>query len=78
MCPVYPYSCPNCGEFDEVQKITENAYDKCPKCGSNEIKRLIAGNNSFSINGPGVYSPGMNSPKKEPTLKSNRRRIKYD
>lgn len=78
MSPVYPYSCFICGEFDQIQKITEKVYETCPNCGSKEIQRVISGTHSFSIQGGGVYNPGLKGPKTEPKIKLNRRRIKYE
>lgn len=35
------YRCENCGDFTEIQKHTET-YERCPRCESREIDRLIS------------------------------------
>lgn len=57
MSPIYPMSCPKCGEFDVIQKINDPKMEVCPTCGS-PVERLIASTGSFKIDGGGVYSPG--------------------
>lgn len=54
--PTYSYECKNCGQFDEWQKISADAYKKCPKCGGNEIRRLIGRNVAVIFKGNGFYS----------------------
>ena len=75
--PLYPYSCDNCGEFDEVQRITEPAHTKCPKCGG-DVRRLIAASTSFSIEGGGVYSPGLKTPTRSEPIKRHRIKIRAE
>lgn len=74
---LYPYLCDNCGEFDVIQKITENPMVICNTCGG-PVKRQISSSGSFSIQGEGVFSPGTRGSGrgKEPKLKSNRIRIR--
>lgn len=42
--PIYEYHCPNCQETFEI--LTSSSKDekpcKCPKCGSQEIKKNIS------------------------------------
>lgn len=49
MSPVYEYECPECGEFEVVQRITENKLKVCPDCNS-KVKKLIS-NVHFYIKG---------------------------
>ena len=52
----YDYSCKACGEFEVKQSMLEDAYDKCPKCGGVEIKRLIGDAGSgIHFRGQGFY-----------------------
>jgi putative FmdB family regulatory protein len=52
--PIYEYRCENCGrEFEEWQKITDPAIDKCSVCGG-KASRLIS-HSSFVLKGTGWY-----------------------
>jgi putative FmdB family regulatory protein len=55
--PTYPYICENCKhEFDEFQKITDDALVICPKCKKKTLKRAIGGGNAtFRFEGSGFY-----------------------
>ncbi len=57
--PIYEYICKSCGErFSLLQKVSSTEKDAaCPKCSSNEVKKLIS---SFccSSSGSGISSPG--------------------
>lgn len=44
--PTYPYSCPKCGDIEIVHSIHDDAWTKCPECGTKGIKRQI----SLSVN----------------------------
>jgi putative FmdB family regulatory protein len=50
----YEYKCDNCGKFEVIQKITDDRLKRCPRCGGNEIKRLISSSN-FILLGTGWY-----------------------
>lgn len=40
--PIYLYKCSDCNhEFEEIQKITSDAYAVCPKCKSDKCSRVI-------------------------------------
>lgn len=52
--PIYKFKCSNCGIFEELMDLDES-YEKCPKCGSEEIKKLIT-TASVHYNGIGFYS----------------------
>lgn len=51
--PIYEYSCGKCGEvFSVFQSINASEKDtKCPKCGSNEVKRMISSFSCCSVSG---------------------------
>jgi len=36
----YDYECPECGVFEQRQRITDDALEVCPTCGK-PIKRII-------------------------------------
>lgn len=44
--PVYPYLCKKCGEIEIVHSIHDDAWDKCPECGTKGMQRQI----SLSVN----------------------------
>ena len=51
--PTYEYRCPKCGEFELVQKISEDAIKSCPTCSS-PVERLVSGA-AFHLKGSGWY-----------------------
>jgi len=51
--PIYEYRCPKCGDFDQMQKITENPLKKCPTCKA-KVTKLIS-NPAFHLKGAGWY-----------------------
>lgn len=54
--PTYEYACSGCGnQWEEVQKISEDPLDTCPKCSQKTAKRQISGGN-FILKGGGWYA----------------------
>ncbi len=54
--PTYEYECRACGhEFEREQRISEDPVRKCPRCGKDEVRRLIS-RTSFVLKGGGWYS----------------------
>ncbi len=53
--PIYEYSCPKCGVFEHIQKITDPALETCPNCGQN-VKRLIGRNVGIVFKAGGFYA----------------------
>ncbi|MCD6521239.1 zinc ribbon domain-containing protein [Candidatus Calescamantes bacterium] len=53
--PIYTFKCKKCGnEFELLVGISSNKMgQKCPKCGSKEIERLLS---SFSVGKPNSSS----------------------
>jgi putative FmdB family regulatory protein len=51
--PIYEYRCAKCGEFEEMQRITDPPLERCPKC-RRKVTRLIS-NTSFHLKGSGWY-----------------------
>ncbi len=52
--PTYEYKCPNCGVFEEIQKITDEPKESCPRCGA-PVKKLISHNVGIVFKGSGFY-----------------------
>ena len=51
--PIYEYHCPKCGDFDQMQKITDEPLKKCPTCKA-KVNKLIS-NPAFHLKGGGWY-----------------------
>jgi putative FmdB family regulatory protein len=51
--PIYEYRCEKCGVFEETQRITDPALERCPTC-RRKVRRLIS-NTSFQLKGGGWY-----------------------
>jgi putative FmdB family regulatory protein len=69
--PVYEYRCNACGhEFEEWQKITDEAVKTCPKCSKRKVERLIS-MTAFQLKGGGwykdLYSSSKNGESKKDT-----------
>ena len=53
--PTYEYLCGACeNNFEQVQKITEDSLKTCPKCGKDELRRLVNAA-AFHLKGSGWY-----------------------
>jgi putative FmdB family regulatory protein len=69
--PVYEYQCAACShQFEEWQKITEAAIKKCPKCGKDEVERLIS-QTAFMLKGGGWYKDLYSSSKSDTKAESS-------
>jgi len=63
--PLYEYQCSNCGhQFEQLQKITDNALIMCPKCAHNTLHKLVS-QTSFQLKGTGWYVTDFKGQKKE-------------
>ncbi len=51
--PVYEYSCPRCGVFELMQKVSDPVLLRCPKC-KRAVSKLISAS-SFQFKGTGWY-----------------------
>src|SRR5215813_10876899 len=51
--PIYEYTCKQCGNFEIMQRITEDPLKKCPTCGS-KVAKLIS-RSAFHLKGSGWY-----------------------
>ncbi|MGE5372634.1 MAG: FmdB family zinc ribbon protein [Solirubrobacterales bacterium] len=70
--PTYDYNCPQCGNFEEFQKITADPLTACPECGS-PVQRLISKNVAVIFKGSGFYATDSKQ-KKEMARKLNKER----
>ncbi|NLX88910.1 MAG: zinc ribbon domain-containing protein [Syntrophomonadaceae bacterium] len=52
--PIYEYRCQNCGEFERMQKISEEPLKNCPNC-KGEVQRLVSRSVGIAFKGPGFY-----------------------
>src|SRR5262245_54276032 len=50
---IYEYECEKCGEFEQMQRITDPPLARCPTC-KRKVRRLIS-NTSFQLKGTGWY-----------------------
>jgi putative FmdB family regulatory protein len=51
--PTYEYRCEHCGDFEEIQRITDPPLTRCPQC-RRRVRRLIS-STSFQLKGSGWY-----------------------
>ena len=70
--PMYEYNCPVCGNFEVVQKFSDEPLTACPSCqkdGKQSAVTKLISTPSFHVKGSGWYktdysSGGMSSPAK--------------
>ncbi len=56
--PIYEYSCMACGhKFELVQKMSDIASSVCPKCGTDNVEKMISAG-AFHLKGSGWYADG--------------------
>jgi len=61
--PIYEYSCDDCSHrFEALQKMNDEALTKCPKCGLNNLFKLISAA-GFRLKGTGWYASDFKTPK---------------
>ena len=59
--PFYEYQCRACGTLTEVlQKVSDPPLRKCPKCGKNQLSKLISAP-VFRLKGGGWYETDFKS-----------------
>jgi putative FmdB family regulatory protein len=51
--PIYEYSCPKCGTFDVLQKMSDLPLESHEACGEPVTKLMSAG--AFAFKGSGFY-----------------------
>lgn len=68
--PIYEYKCPECGEFEKEQRMTDPPLKKCPHCGK-PVTRLVGGGGGFVLKG-GNWVSKMASSGEHPRKASDR------
>jgi len=54
--PTYPYQCKACGhELEEFQSINAPPLERCPKCGTENLVRVIGSGVGLIFKGTGFY-----------------------
>jgi putative FmdB family regulatory protein len=68
--PIYEYTCKRCGNFEIMQRISEDPLKKCPTCGA-KVSKLIS-RSAFHLKGNGWYATdyGKNGASKTDDSKS--------
>src|SRR5438067_11914763 len=51
--PIYEYRCPKCGDFEAMQKMSDNPLTHCPTC-RRKVTKLIS-STTFHLKGSGWY-----------------------
>jgi len=60
--PTYDYVCDACGhQFEKFQSITARPIRHCPKCGKNQVRRLIGTGAGVIFKGSGFYQTDYRS-----------------
>ncbi len=62
--PTYLYECDECGRFEKMQGIKEEALKECPQCGR-EVRRII-GAPGIVFKGSGFYCTDYGNKSKAP------------
>jgi len=76
--PTYEYVCTDCkNEWEEIQKISEEPIQACPKCGKSTAKRQISGG-SFILKGGGWYADLYSSTPKKAETKEGKTEAKSE
>ncbi len=54
--PTYEYECLSCQhKFEEFQSITDAPVNRCPKCSSEQVRRVISTGMGVIFKGSGFY-----------------------
>ena len=51
--PIYEYHCSKCGDFETMQKMSDNPLTQCPTC-RRKVTKLIS-STTFQLKGSGWY-----------------------
>ena len=64
--PIYEYQCQSCGhELEEMQKISDAPLKTCPKCGQDELSKLVSASR-FKLTGTGWYETDFKNKGQKP------------
>ena len=54
--PTYDYKCDGCGyQFEEMQSFSADPLKTCPKCGTDQLRRLFGTGAAILFKGGGFY-----------------------
>ena len=72
--PIYEYHCAQCGDFEQIQKMSDPVLKICPKCQKPVEKKLS--HTSFQLKGGGWYKDGYSAtpPPPAPAKKSEEKK----
>lgn len=71
--PIYEYRCNVCGNFEQIQKMSDDPLSVCPGCGGG-VERLLSAP-AFQFKGSGWYITDYarkNSPSPSPAPSENK------
>ncbi|MBP7865517.1 MAG: zinc ribbon domain-containing protein [Acidobacteria bacterium] len=71
--PIYEYRCNVCGNFEQIQKMSDDPLSVCPGCGG-RVERLLSAP-AFQFKGSGWYITDYarkNSPSPSPAPSENK------
>jgi len=54
--PNYDYDCRSCGTLEVFQSMKEDHLKSCPKCDSQDFKRIVSGGSGVHYRAKGFYS----------------------
>ncbi len=63
--PLYEYSCPKCGDFEVLQRMSDAPLKKHDACGKPVARKVSV--SSFHLKGGGWYADGYRSSSKGTT-----------
>ncbi len=66
--PLYEYSCPKCGDFEVMRKISDPPLKKHEECGKPVTRKVSR--SSFQLKGGGWYADLYGSKKPDSSSKS--------
>jgi len=67
--PIYEYRCAACNhELEALQKLSEAPLRTCPKCGKNELSKLMSAA-GFQLKGSGWYATDFKNSGAKPAAK---------
>ena len=67
--PIYEYRCQACGhELEALQRFSDAPLRACPKCGKDELSKLVSAA-GFQLKGNGWYATDFRNSGKKPAIK---------
>ncbi len=73
--PTYDYVCKACGHcFEQMQSISADPIDQCPKCNEHKVVRKISGGTGLIFKGSGFYKTDYADKEKKPKKSSEKKK----